>query len=113
MKITLIHPPIDDPTLPYHSTAYPAGNLVHNGFTDVAMRDLNIEFVNYCLEQKIVETFYEDGEKRLGELGRRSHLNLIEQKEYLDLWKWQPIDPGNLRLAVSQLRTRETFLDYP
>jgi anaerobic magnesium-protoporphyrin IX monomethyl ester cyclase len=113
MKITLIHPPIDDPTLPYHSTAYLAGNLVHNGFTDVAMRDLNIEFVNYCLEQGIVEAFYRDGEKRLEELGRRSHLNLIEQKEYLDLWKWQPIDPGNLRLAVNQLRTRDTFLDYP
>jgi hypothetical protein len=112
MKITLIHPPIDDPTLPYHSTAYLAGNLVRNGFTDVAMRDLNIEFVNYCLEQTIVEGFYRDGERRLGELGRRSHLNLVEQKEYLDLWKWQPIDPGNLRRAVHQLRKRETFLDY-
>src|SRR5258706_3204669 len=113
MKITLIHPPIDDPTLPYHSTAYLAGNLVGNGFTDVAMRDLNIEFVNYCLEPTVVEAFYKDGERRLGELGRRTHLNLIEQKEYLGLWKWQPIDPGNLRRAVHQLRKREVFLDYP
>jgi anaerobic magnesium-protoporphyrin IX monomethyl ester cyclase len=109
----LIHPPIDDPTLPYHSTAYLAGNLVRNGFTDVAMRDLNIEFVNYCMEQAVVKTFYKDGEQRLEELGRRTHLNLVEQKEYLELWKWQPIDPGNLRRAVHQLRKRETFLDYP
>ncbi len=113
MKITLIHPPIDDPTLPYHSTAYLAGNLVGNGFTDVAMRDLNIEFVNYCLEPTVVEAFYKDGERRLGELGRRTHLNLVEQKEYLGLWKWQPMDPGNLRRAVHQLRKREVFLDYP
>ena len=35
MNITLAHPPLDDPTLPYHSTAYLAGHLAHNGFRDV------------------------------------------------------------------------------
>ena len=54
MKITLMHPPLDDPTLPYHSTAYLMGHLIHNGFTQVFTRDLNIEFVNYCLQEKVV-----------------------------------------------------------
>lgn len=112
MKITLIHPPIDDPTLPYHSTAYLTGNLVRNGFTDISMRDLNIEFVNYCLEREVVDAFQADGERRLVELGRRAHLDLVEQKEYLDLWKWQMIDAAALQQAAQQLRKRETFLDY-
>jgi hypothetical protein len=59
MNITLIHPPLDDPTLPYHSTAYLAGHLNHNGFSNVVMRDLNVEFVNYCITEPAVSFFYE------------------------------------------------------
>src|SRR3954454_20593781 len=50
MKLVLVHPPLDDPTIPYHSTASLAGPLVHCGFTDVAIRDVNIELVNWTFE---------------------------------------------------------------
>jgi len=54
MRLTLVHPPFDDPTLPYHSTAYLTGHLMHTGFHEVATRDLNIEFINYALEEASV-----------------------------------------------------------
>jgi hypothetical protein len=38
MKITLIHPPLDDPTIPYHSFDLPRWTFAHNGFKDVAMQ---------------------------------------------------------------------------
>jgi hypothetical protein len=113
MKIALIHPPIDDPTLPYHSTAYLAGNLIHNGFTDVVTRDLNIEFVNYCLEQQTIDRFYADGEDRLRKFARRPQLDLLQQEEFLGLWKCRPIDSASLQRAAGQLRQQEPFLDYP
>ena len=112
MKITLIHPPIDDPTIPYHSTAYLAGHLIHSGFPDVVMRDLNIEFVNYCLEEESIDRFYTEGENRLGKLGRRPELHLLEQEEFLGLWRCQRIENQKLRRAANQLRQHESFLDY-
>jgi hypothetical protein len=63
MQLTLIHPPFDDPTLPYHSTAYLAGHLMHCGFSEVVTRDLNIEFINYALEEASVESFYSEPEQ--------------------------------------------------
>jgi anaerobic magnesium-protoporphyrin IX monomethyl ester cyclase len=112
VKITLIHPPIDDPTVPYHSTAYLAGHLVHNGFNDVVTRDLNIEFVNYCLEERTINSFYAEGEKRLSRFGEQPGLDLLGQEEYLGLWKCRRIDSEELRRASGQLRQHESFLDY-
>lgn len=113
LKITLIHPPIDDPTIPYHSTAYLAGHLIHNGFTDVVMRDLNVEFVNYCLEEATINAFYTEGEDRLQGFATRPELNLLEQAEFLGLWKNQRLDATDLLRSADQLRKKESFLDYP
>jgi anaerobic magnesium-protoporphyrin IX monomethyl ester cyclase len=112
MKITLIHPPLDDPTLPYHSTAYLAGHLHHNGFKDVAMRDLNVEFVNYCITEPAVNFFYEESERRLADFRSMAGMNLLQQEEYLDLWRQRRIEAGDLAIAARQLRARESFLDY-
>lgn len=113
MKITLIHPPLDDPTIPYHSLAYLAGHLAHNGFTDVAMRDVNIEFVNYCLERQNINNFYEEGEECLRELAQLDSLNFYQQETYIALWSHRRISDDTLLEAVRGLREKETFLDYP
>lgn len=113
MRFTLMHPPLDDPTLPYHSTAYLAGNLIRNGFTDVLLRDINIEFVNYCLQRDNVNSFYGEVERRLEQLGARSQLGLLEQEQFLELWATQRIDADTLADAVKHLRDRQSFLDYP
>jgi anaerobic magnesium-protoporphyrin IX monomethyl ester cyclase len=113
MKITLVHPPLDDPTIPYHSMAYLAGHLVHNGFTDVVMRDINVEFVNYCLEEQNITGFYEEGEQRLREIEQLSTLNFYEQESYIALWSHKRFSVEEMLAAVHGLRDRETFLDYP
>src|SRR5947209_8533780 len=74
MKLTLVHPPFDDPTLPYHSIAYLAGHLKHNGFSQVHMRDLNIEFVNYALQEDVIQSFYREADARICLLKQQSHL---------------------------------------
>lgn len=112
MKITLMHPPLDDPTLPYHSNAYLMGHLVHSGFTDVSMRDINIEFVNYCLEEENINAFYEEGECRLQQLEGRAELSFQEQEEFYALWASNRIDTHALRRAVEGLQDKEAFLDF-
>jgi anaerobic magnesium-protoporphyrin IX monomethyl ester cyclase len=112
MKLTLMHPPIDDPTLPYHSLAYLAGHMAHNGFTDVSMRDINVEYVNYCLERETIHTFYEEGARYLRELEGRSGLNFAEQEEYYSLWSASRIDSDKILEAVHGMRDKEAFLDF-
>ena len=112
MKLLFIHPPLDDPTLPYHSTAYLVGHLVHNGFTDVSSRDLNIEFVNYCLEEDVVNGFYEEIDKRRWTLECHERLTFSEQEQFYSAWACQRIAPAELHEAVAVLRDRRKFVDY-
>lgn len=112
MNLLLIHPPLDDPTLPYHSTAYLKGNLAAQGFTDVVMRDINIEFVNYTFEPSVFSEFNEEADRRLRELGSRAHMSYPEQEEYHALFSAPRTDVSNLRRAVRGFRERDPFLDY-
>jgi anaerobic magnesium-protoporphyrin IX monomethyl ester cyclase len=112
MKITLLHPPLDDPTLPYHSTAYLRGHLARNGFSDVSTRDLNIEFVNYCLEGPVSQSLYAAAEQRLGSLRSKSSLTFDEQEQYYALWSAAVARPESVQRAVAALRDRQTFLDH-
>ena len=112
MKMTFIHPPLDDPTLPYHSLSYLKGQLAHSGFTQVGMRDINIEFVNYCLAAENVDFFARERERRLQKLGKCAELNLLQQEEFLGLWTQQSIDPAMLAQAVTAMRDRRQLLEY-
>jgi anaerobic magnesium-protoporphyrin IX monomethyl ester cyclase len=112
MKMTFIHPPLDDPTIPYHSLAYLAGHLKHNGFNDFTVRDVNIEFVNYCFEPANINSFYEEGEERLVDLAKLDSLNFYEQENYISLWSYKRGSEEALLEAVRGLREREAFLDY-
>lgn len=112
MRLTLMHPPIDDPTLPYHSLAYLTGHMAYNGFTDVSMRDINVEYVNYCLEKETIHTFYEEGARYLRELEGRNGLNFAEQGEYYSLWAASQIDSDKILEAVHGMRDKEAFLDF-
>lgn len=113
MKITLMHPPLDDPTLPYHSTAYLTGHLAHNGFTDVSMRDVNVEFVNYCMEPETVEKYYGDADEMIRRFEQKGALSFAEQEEYYTLWSTSRIDPDQIADAVAGMRDMEAFLDFP
>jgi anaerobic magnesium-protoporphyrin IX monomethyl ester cyclase len=113
MKITLMHPPLDDPTLPYHSTAYLTGHLVHNGFTDVSMRDINVEFVNYCMEPQSVENYYAEADQLIRHFEQQPALSFSEQEQYYILWATSRIEPGEIKNAAAGMRDKEVFLDFP
>src|SRR5947208_6771280 len=112
MKMTFIHPPLDDPTLPYHSLSYLKGQLAHSGFTEVNTRDINIEFVNYCLQTENVSFFAGERERRLQRLEESAELNLLQQEDFLSLWTQQSIDPTMLTQAVAAMRSRRQLLAY-
>jgi len=113
MKIVLAYPPFDDPTMPYHSTAYLAGHLVHCGFTDVAIRDINIELVNWTFEPQVFAAFHEEAARRLRGFERQASLNFPEQEEYLGLWRRRSVSFDKLQRAVACMRDRESFLQFP
>jgi hypothetical protein len=113
MKILLMHPPIDDPTLPYHSTAYLAGQLAKDGFTDVSLRDVNIEFVNYCLTPNIVKAFLAEAESIRQRLRDRPFLSFEEQEQFISLVSSQHIDPAQVVEAAAVFRSRARFEDFP
>jgi anaerobic magnesium-protoporphyrin IX monomethyl ester cyclase len=112
MKITFIHPPLDDPTIPYHSTAYLHGHLVKNGFHDVATRDLNIEFVDYCLEEATARRFRNEMDRRLGKLHSKTSLTFAEQEEAFALWSAARTDVVTIRQAAANLRAPRSFLQF-
>src|SRR5205085_6423325 len=112
MRITLMHPPLDDPTLPYHSTAYLAGHLAHSGFTDFSMRDINIEFVNYCLEREVIDNFYAEGERHVRRLEAQAEMSFAKQDQYYGLWGSSRIETDKIIRAADGMRDLETFLDF-
>jgi radical SAM superfamily enzyme YgiQ (UPF0313 family) len=113
MKWVLAHPPLDDPTIPYHSTAYLAGHLVHCGFADVAIRDVNIEFVNWTFEPETFAAFNEEVTRRVHAFERRGALSFEEQEEYLGMWRQKPPSFEALERAIAGMRDREAFLSFP
>lgn len=112
MKMVLMHPPLDDPTLPYHSTAYLKGHLVANGFCDVHMRDINIEFVNHLFEANTITRLNEIADERRRSLERKVHLSFEEQEEYHAIACADRFDHAVVSEAVRGFRDRETFLDF-
>lgn len=112
MKIVLIHPPLDDPTIPYHATAYLAGHLHAKGFDDVVMRDVNIEFVDDTLKADNIRWVYEEIERRLENFQHAGELAYQDQEAYYRLLAARRIDPAEITEAVSTLRHKDSFLDY-
>lgn len=113
MNIVLMHAPLDDPTLPYHSTAYLAGHLAHNGFKHAAMRDINVEFVNYCLEPKTILEFHRQAEEEMRRLQQKNALSFEEQEQLycLSMARRPPVD--ELTKVAGGFRDRQAFEDYP
>ena len=112
MKLILIHPPLDDPTRPYHAVAYLLGALQGHGFRDTSVRDLNAEFVTWCLQRTSILYFYSEAALRLRAFKAKAALTAVEQDEYLCLWTARRHSPARLAEAVCTMRQFELFRDY-
>jgi hypothetical protein len=113
MKLTLIHPPLDDPTVPYHSTAYLKGHLRANGFHDVEMRDVNIEYVNWLLQPETVTAMNESAEIAVRQLAASGTLGFEAQESYYGLLAIGRSDPVKVARAANEMRELNSFLDFP
>jgi anaerobic magnesium-protoporphyrin IX monomethyl ester cyclase len=113
VKLTLIHPPLDDPTVPYHSTAYLKGHLAANGFHDVTMRDVNVEYVNWLLRPATVAAMNEQAIMTLESLRRSNSIGFEAQEQYIGLLAARQSDPAEPFRAAAELRNTESFLDFP
>ena len=111
-RFTLVFPPLTDPTVPYHSTAYLAGSLKARGFGDVAQRDANAEFVNWCLLERTFIDMVEEAQDRLRGLAAKSELWLDEQGEFYEFWCRREIAYADVAHAVTTQRSLERFLDF-
>jgi hypothetical protein len=112
MTIMLIHPPLDDPTIPYHSTAYLAGHLRANGFCDVKLRDINIEYLDNAIKPETVSALYCEAESRLVALDSKRTLGYEDQEIYYGLLAARRLDPAEIAQAATALRHKDTFLDF-
>ena len=112
MNIMLVHPPLDDPTIPYHSTAYLKGHLLRNGFTDVALRDLNVEFVDYLLQPANIARMFAEGYNRVAAFSRKSSMGYEHQEEYYRLLSCVRGDQDAISRAAAGLRDPKIFQDF-
>ena len=113
MKTMLIYPPLDDPTMPYHSLAYLAGHLNHNGVRDVSIRDINIEYTDYCLQEEIIESYQSEIRSKLEGLSKLPELSFMQQEQYYLTWAINPVSPSDIKRAAGGLRDPDRFLDFP
>jgi anaerobic magnesium-protoporphyrin IX monomethyl ester cyclase len=111
-RTTLMHPPLDDPTMPYHALAYLAGHLRARGFADVGIRDINIEYVNYCLRPDRIRGFYAEADRRLALLSAKDLLSYEEQEQFYRLSAAPRFAPEDLLEDVRLFRSLTEFLDY-
>jgi Radical SAM superfamily len=111
-RLTLVHPPLGDPTVPYHATAYLAGSLRSRGFADAAQRDANAEFVNWCVSQKTFVEMVAEARDRTRCLGSKTALDLDEQAELYELWCRREIAHEDVARAMATQRRLERFLDF-
>ena len=113
MKLTLMHPPLDDPTVPYHSTAYLKGHLAANGFHDVSMRDINIEYVNWLLRPDTVATINDEANSLLASSRGTGTLGHETQEKYYGVLAAGRSDPAEIERAASGMRSKDAFLNFP
>jgi hypothetical protein len=111
-RLTLVSPPLGDPTLPYHSTAYLAGSLIAAGFDNVVQRDANAEFVDWCLSERTFINLIAECRDRTKRLGAQMALRPEEQGQFYELWCRRDISWGEVAGAVGIQRTLDRFLEF-
>ena len=76
-------------------------------------RDLNVEFVNYCLEQATAKQYQDEMERRLRRFQAKASLTLEEQEEFYGLWTALNCNNNHLaRQAAEALRDGNTFIHF-
>jgi hypothetical protein len=108
----LIYPPITDPTAPLHSLVYVASHARANGFSQVEVRDTNVEALNYLAQPVVLDESLGRWARRRHELAARPALSRFDQLEFEQLTQAAALRSLDVSEAIAILRDPEAFYDY-
>ena len=117
VRITLIYPPLLDPTSPYHSLSYIKAAAVAHGYPDTQVVDANIGAIRHVLAPDFVAAALVERRTRrhelLTELAQRQPepLAASESRELAELLKLDLVDEHELQNAVGILTDAVQFYD--
>jgi anaerobic magnesium-protoporphyrin IX monomethyl ester cyclase len=101
LQAMLLYPPITDPTSPYHSLTYVASFARHAGFTEIEVRDTNIEALSFCARPEILSDMKSEWQQRRRMLGFRRCLSVLDQLEYIHLTRAEAVEPQAIGSALA------------
>jgi len=114
MKILLAECPMGDPTRGYHSLPYFSSFAKKNGFRDISIRDLNIEFLNHLATEDSIRDMQSRVVARREELEAKGTIDWFEQQEYFNGFIKEymfRLDPKDVADAIKVFRDPETFFE--
>lgn len=112
MRIVLLYPPLTDPTSPYHSLTYLRSHASAQGFTDITIRDANIEAFHHSLRPERFAAVVAEVRARRDRLLAANRLTDEQSAHLAALLAVDLADRPALLDAIDVLRDPERFYDY-
>jgi hypothetical protein len=109
----LLYVPLTDPTAPYHSLTYVGTFAKVKGFSEIYIRDTNIEALEFTSAPAEVLALVEYCRQIIVAFSRRDFLNGYEQLQYQLALRGQYIEPESVRASFQALRDPLTYQRYP
>ena len=98
MKVILINPPVCDPTCPYSSLYYLKSYVEAKSKHSVVVKDTNIEWINYLVDNNYTEKFLLNVNSLLARFEQENHLSSFDFIHYYKL-----LNP-NIRISNDQTK---------
>jgi hypothetical protein len=114
MKILLGYGPFNDPTSPYHSLAYLASFIRSKGFSDVIVRDFNVEWFDHEIKSSNIKKLFQKAQVKYSDLKCKSKLSITEAENYknLHILLSKTIIPIEIEDALRALKDSEKFYNF-
>lgn len=110
-EITLIYPPLTDPTSGYHSLSYLDAYARAQGFDPARIIDANIESLYFSLTDDEAALVMNEVAERRRHLESGAETGLTDH-ERATLWTAGRIEPEEVRAAIRTLKDVDSFYDY-
>lgn len=112
MKVTLVYPPLCDPTCGYLSLPYLASYVRARRSYEISILDANIESLHFLSEPRRVAALIERAQCRMHRLKTRAPSAGAERHLLDDLRIGLGIEPADVRKAMTTLRDPAKFYQY-
>lgn len=109
----LVHPPLTDPTTPYHSIPYLVGATRDRGFTDVRCVDANIDGLNLLAGQAHVAGLLERAAQTKRRVEQADRVSRADELAYTLALGAIGLAPDFASRAIAILRDDDAFYHHP